>query len=820
MHLISQQRDNCDREINEIQNIRLELAATLDTCRKARSELKIASQNLTLSSFNILENYRKRQNIKEVLKAVELIQNLQNVEKNVATLIANQQYEAAIDLILKSKKAAASNKEFTCVKDLAVKLQDVLEMTEERLDMVLANICYNFDEKIFCQLRNAYQLLGKSQSSMEQLHMHYSSAVNESAMLAMKPYVTESNVDNKFQNICSNVPLNKSPQCLMTLSENLFKVMKSYKLLVNWHNKNDAKVTNDDSTLEIERNVSREYIRQKLQSGLVRIWNDVQGKVSTFLKSTGLEEYPFEKFIQMLGILKRLTQVAEVFCGDTSDILQDFIKNQSVSYIKNYHNGRMEELKLFLENEGWELCPVKQTFNLLNLQEFKPFKKYLSNTIRSDVSIAKSCQSDGASSANSQEDSLYIAKYFNSKSNRTPFDIFHDENVTNDDIFGLETEFEASDESDDEPEELKRDYVEDDGNSKTNSKESPSKLKNSVIVTNTTLSVLRNCGQYLQICRYLPQISLEVVMLMNQLFDYYFYTVHLFFTADLEVASTTLYSSKLNATLKRISNAIDTKANELNGKSYACPNNTNNVDTKNEATLHGMTERSVAIESVVFLAKQYDMLQPYIESIVAPHQRMIIEHFKDNTLAISQDLRVPVYMASVSKSIDARTVLISMSQVKWDIKSVAVEHSGYVDIIVRQIQVFSQRLDNILCKIPLSCDAVVSIWTQMAKFIVHLLVEGYSNATKCSNGGRGLMQLDYRQLFVKFEKVAGLKPVPFQDYVDKYVKAYYLPRNGLEEFVQENSMYSNKHLMALVTCACENKRDRQELIAIIDNKES
>ena len=27
----------------------------------------------------------------------------------------------------------------------------------------------------------------------------------------------------------------------------------------------------------------------------------------------------------------------------------------------------MDELRMFLENEGWELCPVKSSFHVLNL---------------------------------------------------------------------------------------------------------------------------------------------------------------------------------------------------------------------------------------------------------------------------------------------------------------------------------------------------------------------------------------------------------------------------------------------------------------------
>ncbi|XP_059063012.1 syndetin [Achroia grisella] len=825
LHLISQQRDNCDREFAEIQNIRQHLSQTLETCRKARDHLRSASNHLTISTFVILANFRKRQIIRSVLKSLELLRSLRSVEEDVADLMEKKEYYEAIELILKSRKAAASHNEYTCIADLTTRLQDTLDMTEEKLDSVLSKICYNFDEHIFRKLKKAYTLLGKMQAAMEQLHMHYSSAVNEYAIEAVKPYVGDVTIEMKFQDLCQAVQTNKAPVCLLNLCENLFLIMRSYYLLVNWHSKHDGEETasSSNNVFEIEKNVSREYIRQKLKAGLIRIWHDVQAKVSTFLKSSGLEEYPFEKFIQMLGILRKLTQVAEVFCGDKSDILQDFIKTNSVLYIKNYHRGRMDELKLFLENEGWEQCPVKSTFNLLMLQEFKLFKKYLTS-FRSDKSISRP-QSDGTSSVHSQEDSVYIKKYFTEKTKHTPFEIFRSENVTNDDIFGLEPEFDPSDESDDELE-VYRDLIEDADKDEYNTNEkiieSPSKVKNSVIVTNTTLSVLRNCGQYLQICRYLPQISLEVVMFMNQLFDYYFYTVHLFFTSDLEVASSTLYSTKLNAVLKRISNNIQTNlgAGDNDGKTYLCPELPQHLTLSSEETLHGLSERIVAVESVIFLANQYELLQPYLESIVAQHQRMILEHFKDNTLAVVSDLRLPVYMCSASKAVDARSSLIAMSQVKWDVKTVAVDHSPYVDMITRKIQVFALRLENISTKVTLNLEVLNSIWSMVAKFVVHLLVEGFSNATKCSNGGRGLMQLDYRQLFVKLEKISGLKPVPYQDYVDRYVKAYYLPRKGLEDFVRERTEFSNKHLLALVTSACENKRDRQALIAIIESRDA
>jgi hypothetical protein len=52
------------------------------------------------------------------------------------------------------------------------------------------------------------------------------------------------------------------------------------------------------------------------------------------------------------------------------------------------------------------------------------------------------------------------------------------------------------------------------------------------ILTNTTLTILRQCGKYLQMSHLLRPIAYEVIVCMSQLFDYYLYAVHTFFTTD------------------------------------------------------------------------------------------------------------------------------------------------------------------------------------------------------------------------------------------------------------------------------------------------
>ena len=126
------------------------------------------------------------------------------------------------------------------------------------------------------------------------------------------------------------------------------------------------------------------------------MWHDIQSRVAILITNSNVACFKFDDFLQVLAILHkyvfviisclyldlseneiylngRLVQVGEEFCGSDSAEIQTSIKGQSSHYFRKYHLSRLEELKLFLENEAWHPCPVKPGFNLLNLQVISLF---------------------------------------------------------------------------------------------------------------------------------------------------------------------------------------------------------------------------------------------------------------------------------------------------------------------------------------------------------------------------------------------------------------------------------------------------------------
>lgn len=62
-------------------------------------------------------------------------------------------------------------------RDLSSKLQDTLDFIEESIDVTLAKLCSHFNAHTYQSLLNAYRLLGKSLTSMDQLQMHFLNVV-------------------------------------------------------------------------------------------------------------------------------------------------------------------------------------------------------------------------------------------------------------------------------------------------------------------------------------------------------------------------------------------------------------------------------------------------------------------------------------------------------------------------------------------------------------------------------------------------------------------------------------------------------------------
>uniref|UniRef100_A0A8C7M9Z9 VPS50 subunit of EARP/GARPII complex n=1 Tax=Oncorhynchus kisutch TaxID=8019 RepID=A0A8C7M9Z9_ONCKI len=351
------------------------------------------------------------------------------------------------------------------------------------------------------------------------------------------------------------------------------------------------------------------------------------------------------------------------------------------------------------------------------------------------------------------------------------------------------------------------------------------KGSNAPILTNTTLNVIRLVGKYIQMMNILKPIAFDVIHCVSQLFDYYLYAVYTFFGRNdmYESSGPGLISSRLRTTLNRIqesSSIVHSGPGEDRKEKVPSPHLSQLVVLTASETLYGLAQRVVATESLVFLAEQFEFLQSHLDTMMPAAKKPFLQQFYSQTVSTASELRKPIYWVVAAKALDYEQMLLLMAGVKWDIREIMSQHNVYVDVLLKEFEEFNKRLGDVSrhVRVPLPVSNV--LWEHCIRLANRTLVEGYGNVKKCSNEGRALMQLDFQQFLMKLEKLTDMRPIPDKDFVETYIKAYYLTENDMEQFIKNHREYSMKQLANLVNVCLGshiNKKARQKLLAAIDD---
>uniref|UniRef100_A0A8C7GAW4 VPS50 subunit of EARP/GARPII complex n=1 Tax=Oncorhynchus kisutch TaxID=8019 RepID=A0A8C7GAW4_ONCKI len=798
-------------------------------------QLSISKEDFTEASLGLLANQRRRHLLTGLLKSLRTIKTLVTVQE--------EDYPGAIQLCLECQKAASTFKHYSCIRYVKI------PATTEQLDVALSKTCKHFDVSHYTRVQLAYTLLEKTQTAMDQLHMHFTQAIHNTVFQVVLGYVElcAGNADTKFQkmqykDLCTHITQDSYVPCLSDLCKALWEVMLSYHRTMQWHEEQDNEEPPPTTDTE-EAVVDHSYVKKKLEHGLTRIWQEVQLKVKAYLLGTDMSNFKYDDFIVVLDVISRLMQVGEEFCGSKSELLQESIKRQSVNYFKNYHRTRLEELRMFLENETWELCPVKSNFNIAQLHEFKFMGQSRSPSVSPSRQVLSS--QDQVLSSKDQE-VLSLFQHFSQEGNPFERHIDNKDEETEDVLAsnGYESDelekcvYQDYDSDSDVPDELKQDYVDEQTGdvplksasretlrSRKKSDYSLNKGSNAPILTNTTLNVIRLVGKYIQMMNILKPIAFDVIHCVSQLFDYYLYAVYTFFGRNdmYESSGPGLISSRLRTTLNRIqesSSIVHSGPGEDRKEKVPSPHLSQLVVLTASETLYGLAQRVVATESLVFLAEQFEFLQSHLDTMMPAAKKPFLQQFYSQTVSTASELRKPIYWVVAAKALDYEQMLLLMAGVKWDIREIMSQHNVYVDVLLKEFEEFNKRLGDVSrhVRVPLPVSNV--LWEHCIRLANRTLVEGYGNVKKCSNEGRALMQLDFQQFLMKLEKLTDMRPIPDKDFVETYIKAYYLTENDMEQFIKNHREYSMKQLANLVNVCLGshiNKKARQKLLAAIDD---
>ena len=688
---ILEKRPDYTQEFVKVEGIQQQLTLTLQAVQNVREGL-LHGKQINASSLGILAAYRRRQRAQTLLDNLNVITTLQKTDNRLHQCLDEGDYCGAIRLLFDAQEAAKEHSHFKAIQQLSIKLQDTLELAEEQLDVALAKVCCDYRQGTYQRLQDAYKLLDKTLTSMDQLQMHSASAVHNTAWNVVYNHVVLCNADptemakKLYGDLCGQLPGSSLLPCLIDLCRSLAGIMKSYQQIYQWHLAQESQ--------------ENEFVLKKLSNGFQRIWQDVQTKVKVLLTANPVQGINIEDFLKIIDATHLLIEIGRKFCGSDSQSLHNSLKEQCLAYFNSYHHERLEELKMHLDNEGWALCPVKPTFKVQQLVEFR---------------------------------------YVNAKQSKSPrksnaldyFHVFHDfleESILEED-FLLD---ELSDEEDDDI--LLGDSIDDETDS------SSKKFENMPILTNTSLMLLRLFGKYLHLMQMLNPISAEVFKGLTALFDFYFLTAFRLFTKDLNNAN--VITSQLQTLIARTKEMFGVDSPDHHhhqNLNRSLPNGVieSQLEIMDAEKLHGLEQKIVAAESVIYVAQQFNELRHHLPDIEDVHD------YFENTIGCIENLRDPIFMTSCDKAINSDVILPLMSKVAWDIREVRSQHSQYVDILLRvskfievendtkkqfltfqEMQIFSIRVQTLSEKLFISPEVLKSLWAMCAFAAGLVFVEG------------------------------------------------------------------------------------------------
>jgi hypothetical protein len=102
----------------------------------------------------------------------------------------------------------------------------------------------------------------------------------------------------------------------------MWGTLKSYHSVLEWHESNDlvdflgtdgsttttGEAAEEDKGPGTDAGVLKEYVSEKLLRGPVRVWQEVQNKVSSLVASSHLASFKFDEFLEVLDVVHRYVQ--------------------------------------------------------------------------------------------------------------------------------------------------------------------------------------------------------------------------------------------------------------------------------------------------------------------------------------------------------------------------------------------------------------------------------------------------------------------------------------------------------------------------------
>eukprot|EP00124_Ichthyophonus_hoferi_P005077 Ihof_evm1s661 gene=Ihof_evmTU1s661 len=703
--------------MQKVAELNQELELALVICKNGRRSLVKARKNTVDMSLTIIAKDRRRKTMLELLKTINQLRSLYSKCAEVEKLVAEGDYANALIGCKSSQDQARTLSQYVAMNDLDKRYNRIKIEIEDSLVMMQELLCREFDKDQYLSLLQAYRLLDDSHVMIAKQTAMFCSTItqmaHETAQGALREGVCPSSTVGtlSYKECCRRL---YSKECyiptLRSLCRGLCHIMHNHRNLTNIHQVAD---TANDCNMESEPAEAIDpvwrtnNVLDMIKEGRRAIWQQAQTVLTSYLyygdtRPSQAQCYTIDDFLQILILLDRLLAYGELYSGAKGETLQCAVKEIAGQFFSAFHRAKMEDMRVMLEAEGWQPCPVVVGFSLYSLKECA-FMRRDPNMSHSGSTGLEVWTAKGRAAA---------IECFHKGTN--PFYLQPRGSVTAANAmnkFSLKAC--SSDKDDDQP----------DGDMGQPASMSPTVTnqnqdKNPPVLTTTTLNLLRYTGLYIQMMELLPDTTQDILAGLSQLVECYLTAVLSFFAFPL-FASTSGPSEPSNNYVPSRLNLVDAVpvSDKLRGLLMRLRGNINGGWTRpmpsyagsTTATMPppqmspevvltrpgdflGLTYRVVGTESLQFVSEALESIRPYLDLLVPTNCTGDLHQFYTNTARVLPELCVYIYNTIATRLLNYETMLSEMTRVRWDPKDITTQHNPYVDVMVRELSGFSARL--------------------------------------------------------------------------------------------------------------------------------
>lgn len=828
----------------QIRELGYDLESAVAQCRNGRTLLRKTDTQLISTPVQIVYNNRRQILYQNVVEHLMRIRDIQDTENQLKQCLSDGEYPEAIQLCQRFVSEVEAQKEFKSVRDLARNGKRYESLVQQKLDASLLEVTRSFTETNFERLLRAYRMSGKLHRVVGKLQQNFTDSVTAGTqdLLYAHVLISEENATKaeslkklSFAQLAPKLAEEHFMMCLRRIFEYLVELMYSHYQMREWH----LRVQRESEAAEEENQYGD--LREGLESFSKPVWDAMQKIVVTLLKNANLVNYKIEPFLAVLDAVSKLIEFGEEFSGATATHLQTCILQESRNYFQQYHKKKLEDLRTMVDNERWEAMPVHSGFAPVDIKEIRHFVQPQETEGKALSSLGQNVSSTLLQRHIGDQGDVSALASLGGLGNP-----FSDKKLSRHDQ-----------DSDEEDEELKQDYVVEEGVEEAHeihTQKAEPEIGTGASVTIVCVNLVRYIGNYLQMMKILQPIAYEVFQGVAQMYQFYLYTVFYFFSSKPTSSTPSIMnqvpsaSFTMQSLLKRTTGNTDTEAQDtasfIEDISYPkirkvfeqmnrnffvgidgappmishVPTISSELDIQSSNSMYGLKQRTVALESLEFLSHCMNSVKQQVLQLLPRNYSEECLGFYERYVDI-----VPVIRDIIMETISERFVNVAdlpqqIEKQRWTTTDIEMAHNPYINSLIEEFRMLTVKLQQVVLQGIVSRPEKDFLLKKCICLAMDQLVEGYSRIKKCSAQGRTQMALDV-QVFVTALKEAAptIRPIPKQSHVEMYIKAYF-SENILEWIKEHQEEYTGKQLLGLAVCAGNNlnRKDSKDLFKAVD----